>query len=106
MTLLRLVLLRGDDYPLHELEQLGHLELVRVLTHLLVAALQDGFGHTGLLLDHLGLEKLGSEFGDDIPSVVNVGILGILSTHAETDDVLAVDGRRHHVQLAGCVDVG
>lgn len=99
-------LAHGDDDPLHQFEELGHLQLVLQLTHLLVAALQDGLGHAGLLLHHLRLEELRREFRDDVPGVVDVRILGVLGAHAEADDVPAVNGGRDHVELAGRVDVG
>ena len=44
--------------------------------------------------------------GDDIPSVVYVGILGIFSANAEANDKLTANGSRHHVEFSGSVDVG
>ena len=56
--------------------------------------------------DHLSFQQFSGKVCDDIPGVVNVGILGVLCAHTEADHVATMHGRRHHVQFSRCIDVG
>ena len=49
-------------------------------------------------------QNVGRHLRDDVPRITDVVIDGVLSADRESDDVVVIDERRHHVQLAGHVD--
>lgn len=62
------------------------------------------FQRLGLFVGVAHRENVGRHLRDDVPRITDVVIHRVLSADRESDDVVVVDERRHHMQLAGHVD--